>query len=49
MKDFRSGLDTLIGQIDQALALANQGKVAEAKQLAQGFKQPRDANHKKFR
>ena len=49
MKDFRSGLDTLIGQIDQALALANQGKVAEAKQLAQGFKQTRDANHKKFR
>ncbi|BEN27686.1 MAG: cytochrome b562 [Serratia marcescens] len=49
MKDFRSGLDTLIGQIDQALALANQGKVAEAKQLAQGFKQTRDSNHKKFR
>ena len=49
MKDFRSGLDTLIGQIDQALAMANQGKVAEAKQLAQGLKQTRDANHKKFR
>ncbi|CAI2145507.1 cytochrome b562 [Serratia marcescens] len=49
MKDFRHGLDTLIGQIDQALALVNQGKVAEAKQLAQGFKQTRDANHKKFR
>lgn len=49
MQDFHRGLDTLIGQIDQALALANQGKVAEAKQMAQGFKQTRDANHKKFR
>lgn len=47
MKDFRSGLDTLIGQIDQALA-RDQGKVAEAKPSAQGFKQTRDANHKKF-
>ncbi|CAI0706815.1 cytochrome b562 [Serratia entomophila] len=49
MKDFRHGLDQLIGQIDRSLALANQGKVAEAKQVAQGFKQTRDANHKKFR
>ncbi|CAI2097236.1 cytochrome b562 [Serratia ficaria] len=49
MKDFRHGLDHLIGQIDQSLALANQGKLAEAKQVAQGFKQTRDANHKKFR
>lgn len=49
MQDFHRGLDTLIGQINQALALANQGKVAEAKQVAQGFKQTRDANHKKFR
>lgn len=49
MQDFHRGLDTLIGQIDQALVLANQGKVAEAKQVAQGFKQTRDANHKKFR
>jgi soluble cytochrome b562 len=49
MQDFHRGLDTLIGQIDQALTLANQGKVAEAKQVAQGFKQTRDANHKKFR
>ncbi|CAI2513235.1 cytochrome b562 [Serratia ficaria] len=49
MKDFRHGLDQLIGQIDQSLALANQGKLAEAKQVAQGFKQTRDANHKKFR
>ncbi|CAI1004185.1 cytochrome b562 [Serratia grimesii] len=49
IKDFHHGLDTLIGQIDQSLALANQGKLAEAKQVAQGFKQTRDVNHKKFR
>jgi len=49
IKDFHHGLDTLIGQIDQSLALANQGKLAEAKQVAQGFKQTRDTNHKKFR
>ncbi|AGO57144.1 putative soluble cytochrome b562 2 [Serratia plymuthica 4Rx13] len=49
IKDFQHGLDQLIGQIDQSLALANQGKLAEAKQIAQGFKQTRDVNHKKFR
>ncbi|KYQ98283.1 cytochrome B562 [Serratia plymuthica] len=49
IKDFQHGMDQLIGQIDQSLALANQGKLAEAKKIAQGFKQTRDVNHKKFR
>ncbi|VEA68394.1 Soluble cytochrome b562 precursor [Serratia plymuthica] len=49
IKDFQHGMDQLIGQIDQSLALANQGKLAEAKKVAQGFKQTRDVNHKKFR
>ena len=49
MTEFRQGLATLIGQIDQSLALANQGKLEEARKVAQDFKQTRDANHKKFR
>lgn len=49
MKDFRHGMATLIGQIDQSLALVNQGKLEEARKVAQDFKQTRDTNHKKFR
>lgn len=49
MKDFRQGLTTLIGQIDQSMALANQGKLEDARKVAQEFKQTRDTNHKKFR
>ena len=49
VKDFRHGLDTLIGQIDGALALADQGKLDEAKKAAQDFKPTRDTYHKKFR
>lgn len=49
VKDFRHGLDTLVGQIDGALALADQGKLDEAKKAAQDFKPTRDTYHKKFR
>ncbi|MGM7957434.1 cytochrome b562 [Yersinia enterocolitica] len=49
VKDFRHGLDLLIGQIDGALALADQGKLDEAKKAAQDFKPTRDTYHKKYR
>lgn len=49
IKDYRAGMGVLIGQIDRSLALANQGKLEEARTLAHGFKQTRDTNHKKFR
>ena len=49
VKDFRHGLDLFIGQIDGALALANQGKLDEAKKAAQDFKPTRDTYHKKYR
>lgn len=49
MQGFRQGLTTLIGQIDQSMALANQGKLEDARKVAQEFKQTRDTNHKKFR
>ncbi|WP_034911792.1 MULTISPECIES: cytochrome b562 [Erwinia] len=49
MKDFRAGLDTLLGQIDSSLKLAEAGDVAGAKAEAKKFADTRDANHKKFR
>ncbi|TQI82447.1 soluble cytochrome b562 [Serratia fonticola] len=49
MQEFRHGLTILIDQIDQSLALANQGKLEEARKVAQDFKQTRDTYHKKFR
>lgn len=49
MKDYRAGLDTLIGQIDASLKLANAGDLKGAKEEAKKFADTRDANHKKFR
>ncbi|EKN4688721.1 cytochrome b562 [Yersinia ruckeri] len=49
VKDFRHGLTILIDQIDQSLALANQGKLEEARKVAQEFKATRDVYHKKYR
>ncbi|XBS69402.1 cytochrome b562 [Acerihabitans sp. KWT182] len=49
MKDFRQGITTLLGQIEQAQALAQKGDIKQAKAVAAQFKQTEKENHAKFR
>ncbi|AOV97960.1 cytochrome B562 [Edwardsiella hoshinae] len=49
MKDYRHGLEILIGQIDKVEKLADAGQLDHAKAEAQQMLQTRNTYHKKYR
>lgn len=49
MKDYRYGLNVLIGQIDKAMKLTDEGKITEAQKVAAELKETRNTYHSKYR
>ncbi|MBT0726080.1 cytochrome b562 [Rosenbergiella australiborealis] len=49
MQGWRSAFDQLLGKISQADQLVKQGKLTEAKQVAQQIAVLRNENHRKYR
>lgn len=49
MKDYRHGLEILIGEINKAEQLADAGQFQQAKQAAENFKETRNTYHKKYK
>lgn len=49
LKSYRHVYDQLIGQIDDALRLVDEGKIKEAKGIATELTATRDAGHRKYR